>query len=431
MNPLMPIIHAASMPPPRSTGSALTTLYLQVIITEQGSARLVQNGLKGEEYLRYGFADSLASIGGESDDAGNLTAREEHLPFGASAGADEEASEVKDRTRRYSGKERDATGLYYYGWRYYQPNSGRWLSADPGGLVDGGNLYRFCSNSPLRLRDRDGRMWEYAEDARLQPLADQLKFSNMNGILQDLGLRRETQPDSRRVAAYILSGVNLNSPSAINVINNLGAYKPPGSSSAVKNEKELTITDLLHLPFNAKSKKEDDESGDAYFNENLSTLLIDNVDKNRRVDSFKDNAISAYSEGGYSIISQTSAGTGIYRATYRPDVWKLYSLYRGRNDPFYTSDVIQAQYEDISKSKGFYGQLPKTIELIYVTNHETLAVLDKAEGQSDELLKTQFLSQAPLGKMVGHVMNSFKLNADKIEIRDLDIKVKTSMKLKQ
>ncbi|WP_370552320.1 RHS repeat-associated core domain-containing protein, partial [Enterobacter cloacae complex sp. P31C] len=57
---------------------------------------------------------------------------------------------------RYSGKERDATGLYHYGYRYYQPWSGRWLSADPAGTVDGLNLFRMCRNNPGTLFDPKG-----------------------------------------------------------------------------------------------------------------------------------------------------------------------------------------------------------------------------------------------------------------------------------
>lgn len=66
--------------------------------------------------------------------------------------------EADYKTARYSGKERDATGLYYYGYRYYQPYSGRWLSADPAGTVDGLNLFRMVRNNPIRFRDIDGRL---------------------------------------------------------------------------------------------------------------------------------------------------------------------------------------------------------------------------------------------------------------------------------
>lgn len=66
------------------------------------------------------------------------------------------AVEADYKTVRYSGKERDATGLYYYGYRYYQPWAGRWLSADPAGMVDGLNLFRMARNNPVAFIDRNG-----------------------------------------------------------------------------------------------------------------------------------------------------------------------------------------------------------------------------------------------------------------------------------
>ncbi|MBR7560569.1 RHS repeat-associated core domain-containing protein, partial [Mycobacterium tuberculosis] len=63
---------------------------------------------------------------------------------------------MTQRKMRHAGKERDATGLYFYGWRYYQPEIGRWLSADPGGMIDGVNLFRMVKNSPVNFHDDDG-----------------------------------------------------------------------------------------------------------------------------------------------------------------------------------------------------------------------------------------------------------------------------------
>ena len=42
------------------------------------------------------------------------------------------------------------------------PKAGRWLSADPGGLIDGINLFRFCRNSPVNIIDRKGYVSESA-----------------------------------------------------------------------------------------------------------------------------------------------------------------------------------------------------------------------------------------------------------------------------
>ncbi|TGC20887.1 RHS repeat-associated core domain-containing protein [Escherichia sp. E1130] len=133
-------------------------LQLDIVITEGEGGRLIRDNLSGEVHLRYSFSDHLGSTGGETDSTGRVTSREECLPYGGSSGSVEESTEVTDRTRRYSGKERDATGLLYYGWRYYQPETGRWLSADPGGLVDGSNLFCFVRCRPIVYRDDYGLM---------------------------------------------------------------------------------------------------------------------------------------------------------------------------------------------------------------------------------------------------------------------------------
>ncbi len=51
------------------------------------------------------------------------------------------------------------TGLYYYGYRYYSPTIGRWLSRDPIGEKGGRNLYGFVDNNPLNLNDFLG-LWK-------------------------------------------------------------------------------------------------------------------------------------------------------------------------------------------------------------------------------------------------------------------------------
>lgn len=48
---------------------------------------------------------------------------------------------------------KDETGLYNYGYRYYHPGLGRWLSRDPIGERGGHNLYGFVGNSPTGWKD--------------------------------------------------------------------------------------------------------------------------------------------------------------------------------------------------------------------------------------------------------------------------------------
>lgn len=93
----------------------------------------------------------------ELDEAGGVIAYEEYLPYGGTAvmAADRDR-DVSLRDYRYSGKERDATGLYAFGHRYYAPWMGRWISPDPEGEVDGPNLYQYVLGNPVTLNDPDG-----------------------------------------------------------------------------------------------------------------------------------------------------------------------------------------------------------------------------------------------------------------------------------
>ncbi|MED7668440.1 RHS repeat-associated core domain-containing protein [Pseudomonas moraviensis subsp. stanleyae] len=106
------------------------------------------------DLYRYSFSDHLGSISLELDADARLISREHFYPYGATAWADE--PDVSYKTVRYSGKERDATGLYYYGYRYYMPWLQRWLNPDPKGFVDGPNLFQMAGNSPIRYVDSDG-----------------------------------------------------------------------------------------------------------------------------------------------------------------------------------------------------------------------------------------------------------------------------------
>jgi RHS repeat-associated protein len=58
---------------------------------------------------------------------------------------------------RFSTKyDDDETDLVYYGYRYYNPSTGRWLSRDPLAEKGGLNLYGFVGNHPLTGADPTG-----------------------------------------------------------------------------------------------------------------------------------------------------------------------------------------------------------------------------------------------------------------------------------
>lgn len=109
------------------------------------------------DQLRYNVKDHLGSVSLELDDEAQLLSQEGYYPNGGTAWwAGASAVEVKYKTLRYSGKERDATGLYFYGFRYYAPWLQRWISPDPAGAIDGTNQYLMVNNNPVNRTDSNG-----------------------------------------------------------------------------------------------------------------------------------------------------------------------------------------------------------------------------------------------------------------------------------
>lgn len=109
--------------------------------------------------LRYSLADLHDSSALELDGQARIISHEGYYPFGGTAWwAAHSALEASYKVCRYSGKERDASGLYAYGLRYYAPWLARWINPDPAGDVDGLNRFVMVRNNPLTLRDEWGLM---------------------------------------------------------------------------------------------------------------------------------------------------------------------------------------------------------------------------------------------------------------------------------
>ncbi len=138
--------------------------------------------------LRYQLTNHLNSSTMELDDTGHVISYEEYYPYGGTAiVAAKSQAEVKQKYYRYSGKEEDATGLYYYGMRYYCPWLGRWTSPDPAGTVDGLNIYAFVGGNPITELDIGGmgknkknessaRHLRLRESTRMQAVSHSEKF---------------------------------------------------------------------------------------------------------------------------------------------------------------------------------------------------------------------------------------------------------------
>ncbi|WP_414911348.1 RHS repeat domain-containing protein [Pseudomonas sp. IT-P44] len=128
-----------------------------------------------QDQVRYSLNDQLKSSALELDQHANLISQEWYYSYGGTAcWAGRNATEAKYKTVRYSGKERDATGLYYYGLRYYAPWLQRWINPDPAWAIDGLNFYRMLSNNPIAYIDVLGNKGEKFNDNDLSAFKNEL-----------------------------------------------------------------------------------------------------------------------------------------------------------------------------------------------------------------------------------------------------------------
>lgn len=101
--------------------------------------------------------------------AGNtITARYEYGPFGELIRKTGTFS--ASNPFRFSTKfQDDESDLIYYGYRYYSPGTGRWLTRDPIEEKGGASLYLFVQNSPTNLKDSLGLDGGMNEDLPAPP----------------------------------------------------------------------------------------------------------------------------------------------------------------------------------------------------------------------------------------------------------------------
>jgi RHS repeat-associated protein len=94
---------------------------------------------------------------------GKWSARYEYGPFGEPIRASGDLAYANPM--RWSTKYTDGeSGLVYYGYRSYNPSTGRWLSRDPIGEKGGRNLYGFAYNDGVNRYDKLGQNPSSPED---------------------------------------------------------------------------------------------------------------------------------------------------------------------------------------------------------------------------------------------------------------------------
>ncbi len=117
------------------------------------------NGLIGFEEAFNGTywyqGDALGSVTGITDGSGNLVATYSYDPYGNSLSS----TGTLDNSFQWVGQwglSTEETGLTLMRARYYDPVTGKFISADPSGVNGGNNLYAYCGNNSISFVDFSG-----------------------------------------------------------------------------------------------------------------------------------------------------------------------------------------------------------------------------------------------------------------------------------
>ncbi len=109
----------------------------------------------------YMTQDHLGSTRGSWNGSKVQTANWEYGPYGTPL----TFAGPSSVTQLYTGHDLDKiTGNYFAPFRMLNPSTGRWLSRDPLGMVDGTNMYAYVAGNPINFVDPDGLFFDVAID---------------------------------------------------------------------------------------------------------------------------------------------------------------------------------------------------------------------------------------------------------------------------
>ena len=109
--------------------------------------------IDSESHTFYYHKDHLGSTRLVTDESKTIVTDATYEPFG-------ETTVTSEESYLYTGKEKDSTGVSYYGARYYDPETGRFLSRDALAGTKSApqtlNRYSYCLNNPVKFVDPTG-----------------------------------------------------------------------------------------------------------------------------------------------------------------------------------------------------------------------------------------------------------------------------------
>ena len=241
---------------------------------------------RGTHFVAYDGNGNVAALVSAANGSG--AANYEYGPFGEVIRATGPMAKVNPfmfSTKFYDWE----TGLYYYGYRYYNPSTGRWLSRDPAGEDQGGpNLYGFVGNDSVNNSDPFG-LWVINRNKN-----DNWAWAiaQLGDTVQSLATLIHLNASEANKWLKGWDGGQINSCSGYRIPNTVVVYtsKPTGS------EKHWPSSWQIANAFRARAI----DSGDLY--EFFGYKVLYNLDQSSE-DTFKDlwktDGIFAYAFGGH------------------------------------------------------------------------------------------------------------------------------------
>ncbi len=296
---------------------ALMALILGAMLLAAGPARAAT------ETITYIHGDISGSPLAATSSTGAVVWKESYRAYGERWVNDPGSAQ---QSQWFHGKEQDAaTGLQYFGARYYDPAVGRFLGIDPVDYQDGNlhsfNRYAYGNNNPVRYVDPNG---QWAEDALLAlpgmvvgsySLVDNIKQGNWTGATVDLG-------------GLIADGVALALPGV-----------PGGAGLAIKAAREGAEVAATKTGGVWRSSKIDSAKMEHIFSaDHIQTGIMDlGRSKDAILGQARDALLTADKSGGLregmnTVVTKMNGHDATVRAFFKNGEMQSMNLFKGTSD---------------------------------------------------------------------------------------------------
>ncbi len=309
-----------------------------------------------------------------------------------------------------------SSSLYYFQNRYYLPQFGRFLTPDP--LSQYPSAYSYSNGEPLNFTDPSGLIFEELGSlvrSAFRRLTSCCRLSAVEVEEEELSV----QPEGGGVGQ---ESVKHGSP-------NLRGQELLNVQASVSQQAGITSGAQGIISGGARAEYQEDFSTrisnkykDPILDPGLHERLRDIDNKYReRVGKLKEATTlivhQSTSSGEHEVL--TNGMEAFFSVRYSPTTIDILHVVRDTNSPFYGSDIIRDQYQEVfSRGSSPREYSPRRITNFKVVNQKTLRAIkgyynsNRIEEVQSELIPL-FLS-TPNGRLVQRIMDDFGLQADAI-----------------